>query len=58
MVFNDEDKILIKSLYLKEYRANSLGYDYEHASKQGTSLRALAVTNRLFSELPTFYRRK
>ena len=32
-------------------------YEYEPTSKQRTSLRALAVTNRLFSEPPTFYRR-
>jgi len=34
MVFNDEDKILIKSLYLNGYAAKCGGYDYEPASKQ------------------------
>jgi len=37
MVFSDEDKVLIKSLYLKGYTAKSLTYEfpYPHPMTQG-----------------------
>ena len=74
MVFSDEDKILIKSLYLKRYSAKRLTDEFPEKSwtKHGVNklLKKLQDTgtvervtkrshnNRLFSEPPTFYQRK